>query len=37
MGHNTVVTVTDPDSEGESEVAIYKDEQSGAMFGIDNS
>ncbi|WP_026959844.1 hypothetical protein [Aliagarivorans taiwanensis] len=31
------VTVTDPDTQAPVDVAIYKDQQSGAMFGVDCS
>jgi hypothetical protein len=33
----TEVTVTDPDSDSPVEVAIYKCERTGGMFGIDSS
>lgn len=33
----TEVTVTDPSTEGEVQVSIFKDETSGGMFGIDSS
>lgn len=33
----SVITVTDPDSHLPVEVAIYKDDSSGAMFGVDAS
>jgi hypothetical protein len=33
----SAVTVTDPDTGAEIDVEIYKDEASGAMFGLDSS
>ncbi|OUV22893.1 MAG: hypothetical protein CBC55_02320 [Gammaproteobacteria bacterium TMED95] len=33
----TEVSITDPDSNTPVEVAIYKEEASGAMFGVDSS
>ncbi|MAD89030.1 MAG: hypothetical protein CMK64_04955 [Pseudoalteromonas sp.] len=33
----TEVTVTDPNTNAPVEVAIYKDSESGAMFGVDSS
>ncbi len=33
----TEVTVTDPDTNAPVEVAIYKDRNSGGMFGVDSS
>ncbi len=33
----TEVTVIDPDSQGEVKTAIFKDQGSGATFGVDSS
>lgn len=33
----TEVTITDPDSKAPIEISIFKDPESGALFGIDSS